>query len=46
MVVTPLMAGKYEIITEKDGFNFEPLSFEAGGNIIPPIAITGKKYEN
>jgi len=43
MVVTPLMAGKYEIITEKDGFSFEPLSFEAGGTIIPPIAISGNK---
>ena len=43
MVVTPLMSGKYEIITEKDGFNFEPLSFEANGTIIPPIAIYGNK---
>lgn len=43
MVVTPLMSGKYEIITEKDGFNFEPLSFEADGTIIPPIAISGTK---
>jgi len=43
MVVTPLMAGKYEIITEKDGYNFEPLSFEATGTIIPPIAIYGNK---
>ncbi len=43
MVVTPLMGGKYEIITEKDGFNFEPLSFEANGTIIPPIAIYGNK---
>jgi len=43
MVVTPLMAGKYEIITEKDGFNFEPLSFVTTGVIIPPIAIYGNK---
>lgn len=43
MVVTPLMSGKYEIITEKDGFNFEPLGFEANGTIIPPIAIYGNK---
>jgi hypothetical protein len=43
MVVTPLMGGKYEIITEKDGFNFETVSFEATGTIIPPIAISGKK---
>ncbi len=43
MVITPLMSGKYEIITEKDGFNFEPLAFEATGTIIPPIAINGIK---
>lgn len=43
MVVTPLMSGKYEIITEKDGFNFESLNFEASGTIIPPIAIYGNK---
>jgi len=43
MVVTPLMSGKYEIITEKDGFNFESLGFEATGTIIPPIAIYGNK---
>lgn len=43
MVVTPLMGGKYEIITEKDGFNFEPLSFETTGVVIPPIAIYGNK---
>ncbi|MCX6705922.1 MAG: hypothetical protein NTV24_02335 [Candidatus Woesebacteria bacterium] len=43
MVVTPLMSGKYEIITEKDGFSFEPLGFETTGTIIPPIAIYGNK---
>lgn len=43
MVVTPLMSGKYEIITEKDGFTFEPLGFETTGTIIPPIAIYGNK---
>ncbi len=43
MVVTPLMSGKYEIITEKEGFNFDPISFEAEGEIIPPIAVFGNK---
>lgn len=43
MVVTPLISGRYEIITEKEGFEFEPVSFEAQGAIIPPIAISGKK---
>lgn len=41
-VVTPLQNGTYEIITEKDGFEFEPVSFETNGTIIPPIAISGK----
>lgn len=41
-VVTPLSSGQYEIITEKDGYEFEPLAFEANGTIIPPIAITGR----
>ena len=42
MVVTPLQSGKYEIITEKDGYEFSPIAFEATGAIIPPIAISGK----
>lgn len=43
IIVTPLANGKYEIITEKDGFNFEPVSFETKGEMIPPIAIKGSK---
>lgn len=42
MIVTPLTNGKYEIITEKEGFSFEPVSFEAKGDIILPIAIKAK----
>jgi hypothetical protein len=42
LVVTPLQNGKYEIITEKDGFSFTPVTFEAQGEIIPPIAIKGR----
>jgi hypothetical protein len=42
MIVTPLMNGQYEIITEKEGLIFEPITFEAKGEIIPPIAIKGK----
>ncbi len=42
MIVTPLMNGQYEIMTEKDGLNFEAVTFEAKGEIIPPIAIRGK----
>lgn len=49
MIVTPLLKGKYTITTEKEGYVFDPISFEAEGSIIPPIAIKGKvegmKYE-
>lgn len=42
VVVTPLQNGRYEIITEKDGFAFDPSTFEATGEIIPSIAIKAK----
>ena len=42
VIVTPLENGKYEIVTEKDGHEFSPVSFEANGNIIPPILVSGK----
>lgn len=42
VIVTPLDSGKYDILTEKDGFEFEPVSFEAMGDIISPILIKGK----
>lgn len=45
MIVTPLSNGKYEIITEKDGFTFEPISFEARGDIIPPVFVKANKIE-
>lgn len=41
MIVTPLQNGKYEVTIEKDGFNFEPVTFEAKGEMIPAIAIRG-----
>jgi hypothetical protein len=41
MIVTPLINGKYEIITEREGLNFAPISFSAEGTVIPPIAIKG-----
>lgn len=43
IIVTPLSNGKYEVTIEKDGFTFEPVSFEAVGNMIPAIAIKGTK---
>ncbi len=39
LIVTALTNGKYNLHTEKEGLNFEPLEFEATGNIIMPIAI-------
>lgn len=42
ITVTPLDSGRYEIITEKDQFEFSPVSFETNGNIIPPILVQGK----
>lgn len=42
MIVTPLLNGRYELIVEKDGFDFAPLVFETKGEIIQPIAIRSK----
>ncbi|MBN1168694.1 PrgI family protein [Candidatus Woesebacteria bacterium] len=44
-IVTPLVDGKYKIITEKQGYEFDIVEFEAKGEIIPPIMIKGKKTE-
>lgn len=43
IIVTPLANGKYEVTVEKTGFNFEPVSFEAKGEMIPAMAIRGTK---
>lgn len=43
LIVTPLANGRYEIITEKEGFTFDNLYFEAEGSIIPPIRIISKE---
>jgi len=45
MIVTSLQEGQYTLTTEKDGYHFEPVSFETKGEIIPPIAIRGKSVE-
>jgi len=42
MIVTSLVNGKYEMTTEKEGLSFEPVTFEARGEIIPPIGIWAK----
>jgi hypothetical protein len=43
IIVTSLQNGKYEVTIEKEGFKFEPVSFEAKGEMIPAIAIKGTK---
>ena len=43
VTVTPLDPGKYQIATEKDGYQFYPVSFEAAGALIPPILVEGKR---
>jgi hypothetical protein len=42
ITVTPLDTGRYDVATEKDGFEFTPVSFEANGNLIPPILVQGR----
>lgn len=41
VTVTPLENGRYEIATEKDGYEFTPVSFEVAGNVVPPILVQG-----
>jgi hypothetical protein len=43
ITVTPLEDGRYDIITEKDGYEFTPVSFDANGVLIPPILVQGRK---
>lgn len=43
ITVTQLDNGRYEIITEKDGYEFATVSFDANGNLIPPILVQGKR---
>lgn len=43
MIVTSLIDGNYTILTEKNGLVFEPISFQAKGEVIPPIAIWAKE---
>ena len=46
MIVTPLTNGRYTIEIEKNGFIFDTVSFDALGNVIPPIAIKAKEITN
>jgi hypothetical protein len=42
MAVTALDNGQYSIISEKEGYQFMPVNFEAKGEIIPPILVEGR----
>ncbi len=42
LTATPLLPGTYEILTEKDGFIFDPIQVSIANEIIPPIAIRAK----
>ncbi len=43
IVVTPLQKGTYQVETEKEGLVFDNITFDAMGDIIPPIAIRAKQ---
>ena len=43
ITVTQLDNGHYEIITEKDGYEFIPVNFDAVGTLIQPILVQGKR---
>lgn len=42
ITVTPLENGRYDIITDKEGYEFTPVSFDAIGQLIPPILVQGR----
>ncbi len=42
LIVTALLDGKYKLLAEKEGQEFDPIEFEASGAIIEPIAIQAK----
>ncbi len=41
-IVTPLGNGKYRILAEKEGYNFDTLEVEMAGNIVQPIVIKAR----
>ena len=43
ITVTALDPGRYDIITDKEGYEFDTVGFEAAGELIPPILVQGRK---
>jgi len=46
IIVTALSNGQYDLIAEKEGFSFSPVTFEAKGEIIPPMLIKAQPITN
>jgi len=46
MIVTPLTTGRYSVEIDREGYIFDPITFDALGTIIPPIAIKAKPINN
>ena len=46
LIVTPLEKGRYTIVAEKEGYQFDPVAFEANDEIIQPIAIKSRSVAN
>lgn len=46
MIVTSLPNGQYELKVDKEGFVFDPVTFTAEGDLIPPIAIRSQEIVN
>ncbi len=42
-IAIPLPAGTYNILAEKEGLKFDPVSIQVKGNIVPPVILQGKK---
>lgn len=45
ITVTPVENGRYDVVTDKDGYEFATVHFEATGVLIPPILVQGKKVD-
>jgi hypothetical protein len=41
-IAIPLPAGTYNVVAEKEGLTFDPVSVQIKGSIVPPVIIQGK----
>ena len=42
-IAIPLPAGTYNVVAEKEGTGFDPVSVSVKGSLVPPVIIQGKK---